>query len=75
MKINSYIHFNPPSPCWECGSSSYYEAYDYLNQGGNLTIVIQKNQMIRSAKAKMEDVFGNVEVSSVDKGYFYILRI
>ena len=39
------------------------EAYDYLNQGGNLTIVIQKKQGAPSAKAKMEDVFGsNAEV-------------
>ena len=49
------------------------EAYDYLNQGGNLTIVIQKKQGAPSAKAKMEDVFGNAEVVKKDKGY-YILR-
>ena len=49
------------------------EAYDYLNQGGNLTIVIQKKQGAPSAKAKMEDVFGNAEVVKKAKGY-YILR-
>ena len=49
------------------------EAYDHLNQGGTLTIVIQKKQGAPSAKAKMEDVFGNAEVVKKDKGY-YILR-
>ena len=49
------------------------EAYNHLNQGGTLTIVIQKKQGAPSAKAKMEDVFGNAEVVKKDKGY-YILR-
>ena len=49
------------------------EAYDHLNQGGTLTIVIQKKQGAPSAKAKMEDVYGNAEVVKKDKGY-YILR-
>lgn len=49
------------------------EAYDHLNQGGTLTIVIQKKQGAPSAKVKMEDVYGNAEVVKKDKGY-YILR-
>ena len=49
------------------------EAYDHLNLGGTLTIVIQKKQGAPSAKAKMEEVFGNAEVVKKDKGY-YILR-
>ena len=44
-----------------------------VHQGGNLTIVIQKKQGAPSAKAKMEDVFGNAEVVKKAKGY-YILR-
>ena len=46
---------------------------DFLEIGGDLTIVIQKKQGAPSAKSKMEDVFGNCEVVKKDKGY-YILR-
>ena len=46
---------------------------DFLKDGGDLTIVIQKKQGAPSAKNKMEDVFGNCEIVKKDKGY-YILR-
>ncbi|MBM7636924.1 class I SAM-dependent methyltransferase [Streptococcus saliviloxodontae] len=49
------------------------EAFDYLEDQGDLTIVIQKKQGAPSAKAKMEAVFGNVDIVKKDKGY-YILR-
>ena len=69
-----YIISNPPI---RAGKKVVHqvieEAYHYLNQGGNLTIVIQKKQGAPSAKTKMEDVFGNAEVVKKDKGY-YILR-
>ncbi len=48
-------------------------SYAHLLDGGDLTIVIQKKQGAPSAKAKMEDVFGNCEILKKDKGY-YILR-
>lgn len=48
-------------------------SFDHLNPGGDLTIVIQKKQGAPSAKAKMEEVFGNCEILKKDKGY-YILR-
>jgi 16S rRNA (guanine1207-N2)-methyltransferase len=48
-------------------------AYAHLKTGGTLTIVIQKKQGAPSAQKKMEEVFGNVEVVTKDKGYF-ILR-
>ena len=48
-------------------------AYEHLREQGTLTIVIQKKQGAPSAKAKMEEVFGNVEILKRDKGY-YILR-
>ena len=44
-----------------------------LQDGGELWIVIQKKQGAPSAMAKMEDVFGNVEVILKKKGY-YILK-
>ncbi len=48
-------------------------AFDYLNDGGHLTIVIQKKQGAPSAQRKMEEVFGNCQLVARDKGYF-ILR-
>lgn len=65
---------NPPI---RAGKSVVFEilekAYDFLNEGGFLMIVIQKKQGAPSAKKKMEDVFGNCEVVNKDKGY-YILK-
>lgn len=49
------------------------DAYEYLNDGGHLTIVIQKKQGAPSAQKKMKDVFDNCEIVAKDKGY-YILR-
>lgn len=46
---------------------------DFLEDNGDLTIVIQKKQGAPSAKSKMEDVFGNCEIIKKDKGY-YILK-
>ncbi|MFS9201367.1 class I SAM-dependent methyltransferase [Streptococcus parasanguinis] len=48
-------------------------SFDHLKPGGDLTIVIQKKQGAPSAKAKMEETFGNCEIVKKDKGY-YILR-
>ncbi|MGT2846334.1 class I SAM-dependent methyltransferase [Streptococcus massiliensis] len=48
-------------------------SYEHLLDGGDLTIVIQKKQGAPSAKAKMEEVFGNCQIIKKDKGY-YILR-
>ena len=49
------------------------KSMDFLEDDGDLTIVIQKKQGASSAKSKMEDVFGNCEIVKKDKGY-YILR-
>ena len=49
------------------------KSQNFLETGGDLTIVIQKKQGAPSAKSKMEDVFGNCEIVKKDKGY-YILR-
>lgn len=49
------------------------DAYEHLNDGGHLTIVIQKKQGAPSAQKKMKDVFGNCEIVAKDKGY-YILK-
>lgn len=49
------------------------DAEPLLETGGTLTAVIQKKQGAPSAKKKMEEVFGNAEIVSKDKGY-YVLR-
>lgn len=76
-KVNGtfdYIISNPPIRAGkQVVHTIISESINYLKVGGNLTIVIQKKQGGPSAKAKMEEVFGNVEILKRDKGY-YILR-
>ena len=76
-KVNGtfdYIISNPPIRSGkQVVHTIISESINYLKVGGNLTIVIQKKQGAPSAKAKMEEVFGNVEILKRDKGY-YILR-
>lgn len=76
-KVNGtfdYIISNPPIRAGkQVVLTIISESINYLKVGGNLTIVIQKKQGAPSAKAKMEEVFGNVDILKRDKGY-YILR-
>lgn len=76
-KVNGtfdYIISNPPIRAGkQVVHTIISESINYLKVGGNLTIVIQKKQGAPSAKAKMEEVFGNVEILKRDKGY-YVLR-
>ena len=76
-KVNGtfdYIISNPPIRAGkQVVLTIISESINYLKVDGNLTIVIQKKQGAPSAKAKMEEVFGNVEILKRDKGY-YILR-
>ena len=69
-----HIISNPPI---RAGKQVVHEvitgSYTHLLDGGDLTIVIQKKQGAPSAKAKMEEVFGNCEILKKDKGY-YILK-
>ena len=69
-----HIISNPPI---RAGKQVVHEviagSHAHLLDGGDLTIVIQKKQGAPSAKAKMEEVFGNCEILKKDKGY-YILR-
>ncbi len=51
------------------------KAKDHLNDYGALIVVIQKKQGAPSAKAKMEETFGNCEIISRDKGYFILKSI
>ncbi|MGW9128280.1 class I SAM-dependent methyltransferase [Paenibacillus chitinolyticus] len=47
----------------------FEEAYKCLNPGGTLWVVIQKKQGSPSALAKMEELFGEAEEVTKDKGY------
>ena len=51
------------------------KAFDYLNENGELIIVIQKKQGAPSAQKKMNEVFGNCEIIKRDKGYFILKSI
>ena len=78
-KVNGtfdYIISNPPIRAGkQVVHTIISESINYLKVGGNLTIVIQKKQGAPSAKAKMEEVFGNVEILKRDKGYYiYVVK-
>ncbi|WP_373712973.1 class I SAM-dependent methyltransferase [Streptococcus sp.] len=68
-----YIVSNPPI---RAGKSVVHEiikgAFRHLEDQGSLTIVIQKKQGAPSAKAKMEEVFGNCQILKKDKGYYIL---
>ncbi len=68
-----YIISNPPI---RAGKAVVHEvisgAFDHLLPNGRLTIVIQKKQGAPSAKAKMEEVFGNCQIIKKDKGYYIL---
>ena len=51
------------------------DGFDLLKNGGEVYIVIQKKQGADSMKKKMEEVYGNVEVISKEKGYFVFKSI
>ena len=49
------------------------KAYDYLNDDGELWVVVRKSHGADSCKNKMIDVFGNCDIIKRDKG-FYTLK-
>jgi 16S rRNA (guanine1207-N2)-methyltransferase len=65
---------NPPI---RAGKSIIYEifsqAFDHLNDGGELWVVIQKKQGALSALAKIQSVFKDAKIIDKDKGYCIIL--
>lgn len=69
-----YIISNPPIRAGkQVVHTIIADSINYLNDGGSLTIVIQKKQGAPSTKAKMQEIFGNVDILKRNKGY-YILR-
>lgn len=49
------------------------KSYEYLNENGEVWIVIQKKQGAPSTKKRLIEIYGNCDVIKRDKGY-YILR-
>jgi 16S rRNA (guanine1207-N2)-methyltransferase len=74
LKKYSSIITNPPI---RAGKSVVFDIYDgafnHLENGGELWVVIQKKQGAPSSKAHLEELFGNCEIVTKDKGY-YILK-
>lgn len=61
---------NPPIRAGKAVVHQIFEqAYEHLNEGGALWIVIQKKQGAPSAVAKLEGLFPVVEEVTKDKGY------
>ncbi|WP_054943963.1 class I SAM-dependent methyltransferase [Paenibacillus ihuae] len=61
---------NPPIRAGKAVVHQIFEqAYEHLNEGGTLWIVIQKKQGAPSAVAKLESLFSVVEEVGKDKGY------
>lgn len=62
---------NPPIRAGKDVVFSFYEgAYEHLNNGGKLYVVIQKKQGAPSTKTKLESLFGNCETADKKSGYF-----
>jgi 16S rRNA (guanine1207-N2)-methyltransferase len=50
----------------------YEQAYQKLNSGGILYVVIQKKQGAPSTKEKLESLFGHVDILDKNKGYWIL---
>ncbi|MGB4440493.1 MAG: methyltransferase, partial [Sedimentibacter sp.] len=62
---------NPPIRAGKNVVFSFYDgAFEHLNEGGKLYVVMQKKQGAPSTKAKLESLFGNCEIAEKKSGYF-----
>lgn len=69
-KMFDIVITNPPIRAGkETVHKIFEQAYEHLNDRGQLWIVIQKKQGSPSAKAKLESLFSRVEEVTKDKGY------
>ncbi|MGM9971469.1 MAG: class I SAM-dependent methyltransferase [Anaeroplasmataceae bacterium] len=73
MRFSSIVT-NPPIRAGKKIVFEIYEkAYDYLCDGGELWVVIQKKQGASSSMDHIKEIFGNCEIVCKNKGY-YILK-
>ena len=64
------IATNPPVRAGKKTVFSFYEqAFDRLNPGGYLYVVLQRKQGAPSTMEKLNDLFGNCETLAIDGGY------
>ena len=64
------IATNPPVRAGKKTVFSFYEqAFESLNPGGYLYVVLQRKQGAPSTMDKLKDLFGNCETLSIDGGY------
>ena len=69
----SAILSNPPIRAGKAVVHEILEkSYDYLNEGGELWVVIQKKQGAPSSLAKLKEVYSNVDIVRKEKGYYVI---
>lgn len=62
---------NPPIRAGKQVVFSFYEgAFDHLNPGGRLYVVIQKKQGAPSSREKLEMIFGSCDTAAKKSGYF-----
>ena len=67
---------NPPIRAGKDVVFSFYEgAYEHLNNGGKLYVVIQKKQGAPSTKDKILSLFANCEIADKKSGYFVFRAI
>lgn len=75
--VNSTYDFIVTNPPIKTGKKLLFElmdgAYEHLNKGGTLTLVIRKDHGEESLKKKLTELFGNCEILKRNKG-FYILH-
>ena len=76
-KVNGMFDLIVSNPPIRAGKKKVFEvveeAYNHLEDGGDIYCVIQKKQGAESLQKHMEEIFKNVEVVTKEKGY-YILK-
>lgn len=64
---------NPPIRTGKANIFNLYtQAYDKLNVGGSIYVVIQKKQGAPSTRDKLTELFGNCDLVRRDAGYFIL---
>lgn len=68
-----FIVTNPPIKTGKVLLFSLMEgAFEHLNKGGSLTLVIRKNHGEDSLRKKLIEIFGNCEILKRNKGYYIL---
>lgn len=69
----NHIVSNPPIKSGKAKLLEFVDgSYDYLLEGGTLTIVIKKNLGAGSLKEYIKNLYGNCEILERDKGYYIL---